>query len=573
MASFYKRLNKKTQTSKRVSQGKVQVAFLIKQYRKFILKDGQEKLSLQQYDCRQKINNLKLKSLSKINDSYAYKYNVMETSMLYDPFIKKALKNYDPEKYYSLKGWSKMVDATIGFRSILEQNEITPPKFPKDEKKFVYNYNKALQHAKNAFTSKTPLIQHSLLDTYKSLDVSTSAGFSFPGKKKGAVLHETYNIVKTMCSKISRKQHVYLPPCKVGFRGHLSPITERKVRAIYIIAIEIAWIEMQFSSAYTLWFQTLCEKVFLGPTSLYKIYNRLNYSYQYVRIIIDWKNFDKTIAEWLIRDAFDIVCENFDLDYFQDLSTGKKIKGKKGHKERMKNIFKYIQNQFINSKIMMPDGTVLVKKHGISSGSSFTSIIGSICNYIVIKTLLQMQDLETDDIKVLGDDSHIQLPAHFKERFDLALFSRDAKKFFGMEVNLKKSQVLSPDTTENEKFLGYQQREGVFYLSEETCLKRVLYPEHNVTNLASSASRMYATLMLGGHSDPYFMKFYKYYFSTAYPSAYEEEFKPSKGTTRMFKFYNLDWGGNYVKIPKLNEIDIFYFCRYLTHRIDFLQSS
>lgn len=46
--------------------------------------------------------------------------------------------------------------------------------------------------------------------------------------------------------------------------------------------------------------------------------------------------------------------------------------------ERYERIFDWVIDNFINSKIMLPDGTTYIKDHGIPSGSKLTSLLGTL---------------------------------------------------------------------------------------------------------------------------------------------------------------------------------------------------
>lgn len=73
---------------------------------------------------------------------------------------------------------------------------------------------------------------------------------------------------------------------------------------------------------------------------------------------------------------------------------------------KFRRAFDWIEDYFINTRIMLPDGTVFRKKHGLPSGSYLTQLIGSICNMLAVKTLLRIQSIVVSKIRVLGDDSH-----------------------------------------------------------------------------------------------------------------------------------------------------------------------
>lgn len=72
-------------------------------------------------------------------------------------------------------------------------------------------------------------------DVFEGLEnTNTAAGFSFPGLKKKDVLKETFLMCRHMIHRMKYGYDVYQPPMKLGFRGHLSPVDEVKVRPIWV---------------------------------------------------------------------------------------------------------------------------------------------------------------------------------------------------------------------------------------------------------------------------------------------------------------------------------------------------
>ena len=91
--------------------------------------------------------------------------------------------------------------------------------------------------------------------------------------------------------------------------------------------------------------------------------NRAKYWYS-----LDFSKFDQTVPSWLIRHAFSFVRRCFG--------------------EECQNELQWIEDEFINTKIIGFDGVCYEKTLGIPSGSNFTQVIGSICNALVITTYL-----------------------------------------------------------------------------------------------------------------------------------------------------------------------------------------
>ena len=83
---------------------------------------------------------------------------------------------------------------------------------------------------------------------------------------------------------------------------------------------------------------------------------------------VDFSKYDSTVQSWLIKEAFDIFKEFFDEEYHKEID--------------------FCCHDFINSKILMPDGKIYVTNKGIPSGSYFTQLVGSVCNALMLITYL-----------------------------------------------------------------------------------------------------------------------------------------------------------------------------------------
>jgi len=80
-----------------------------------------------------------------------------------------------------------------------------------------------------------------------------------------------------------------------------------------------------------------------------------------VGLTLDWKGFDTTIPPFLIKHAFEVVWSCYDFS-----SKGER------YQKYFRTVFDFLIEYFINTPIMLSDGRVFKKSHGIPSGSSFT---------------------------------------------------------------------------------------------------------------------------------------------------------------------------------------------------------
>lgn len=153
----------------------------------------------------------------------------------------------------------------------------------------------------------------------------------------------------------------------------------------------------------------------------------------------DYSKFDQTIPNWLIHECFSFVRECYDPKY--------------------KKIIDWIEYNFTNTKLALPDGRVLEVHKGIPSGSHFTQLIGSMANALMMLTYLaSIEDHRyTDDqIKhnveyklstdapfpkqrmfVMGDDNLF----FYKDKLDIKDISNYVHTVFGVIINTDKTVV------------------------------------------------------------------------------------------------------------------------------------
>lgn len=98
----------------------------------------------------------------------------------------------------------------------------------------------------------------------------------------------------------------------------------------------------------------------------------------------DYSKFDQTIPDWLIHECFSIIRECYSSSYDP--------------------ILRWIEYNFINTKLALPNGKILQVHKGIPSGSHFTQLVGSMANYLMMLTYLYhhySQVCGSNDVHVL----------------------------------------------------------------------------------------------------------------------------------------------------------------------------
>lgn len=172
---------------------------------------------------------------------------------------------------------------------------------------------------------------------------------------------------------------------------------------------------------------------------------------------LDMSRFDATMHPSLVHMAFNILSKNFDW-YESNYSHWCKI-----------------ENYFIHTPILMPDGYVYTKHRGVPSGSYFTQMIDSVVNYFAIQYAnfrLTGELLHENKILVLGDDSVFGSP----HAISLSKFARELGDL-GLIMNPDKSNLALEH--QSVEFLGHLWKSGLPERPMSDIAKRMVYPENH----------------------------------------------------------------------------------------------
>lgn len=103
-------------------------------------------------------------------------------------------------------------------------------------------------------------------------------------------------------------------------------------------------------------------------------------------ISIDFSKFDQTVPSWLIYDVWDIMKIFY------------------ANSEHNLKVMDWLRDNFIHSRILMYDGSIVTKHKGIASGSQFTQIVGSLCNMVIILTYVISLAMQRVGVKKINSD-------------------------------------------------------------------------------------------------------------------------------------------------------------------------
>ena len=200
----------------------------------------------------------------------------------------------------------------------------------------------------------------------------------------------------------------------------------------------------------------LVKSPYAGSTKRLAISARMNNFKWNSRFILaaDYSKFDSTIPPVIISCAFEIIKDNFIMTPAEEALWEKYVK------------------HFMTNGVLMPDGRIYYgRRGGVPSGAIFTSVIGSICNALLIEYACICHDALLTDYLVLGDDCIIGLNAPFqKEEFAQYL------RHFGIEVSLEDTELHKAE--DYVYFLGHYWDDGVSKRPVKESVLRLVCPEN-----------------------------------------------------------------------------------------------
>lgn len=225
---------------------------------------------------------------------------------------------------------------------------------------------------------------------HKKVDVMNTDKFnqSFERLKSSLMLHKPQETKEGF--KYYRK---FVGPC-VSYQKSaiIKPGKEDKVRLIWGYPLEMTTLEMQYANPLIKAFKEQEERSFHAITS----YTLTAYSGEFERLlgayghhkatVIDYSAFDTSVPAFLIHDVFTMLRGCFSPEYCNEWDA--------------------IEDYFINTPMIIPaTNTMFVKQHGIPSGSTFTNLVGSLCNAVMMMyTQLSMRERPIH-MRVMGDDN------------------------------------------------------------------------------------------------------------------------------------------------------------------------
>jgi hypothetical protein len=319
----------------------------------------------------------------------------------------------------NLKEYKKISSQLKGFISVNHKN-------------FFWNqhYKLALKQVaeKLYFKGLKALKYHSDEDILNVLPkASTHSGFTYLLSGKRCKGDNIVGLTRKLCKHLEEVRDAKRLgiPNLIAFRtqasgeydaqGNQTNTCKHKTRMVAMVDLVVIANELQFSHPFMSHFRDV--RSFAGgkdDREIASIISDMRSRFKY-HTSMDYSQFDQSISDWLIRDAFDLVRNCFVLE------------GEDTFK------FECVVNDFINKDFLIDKGLVRSNK-GVPSGSMFTQIIGSLVNQIVLHTYLNSIG-SYGEMMVMGDDNLV----FTRDEIDLDHLSSYVLHNFGLIINPSKS--------------------------------------------------------------------------------------------------------------------------------------
>lgn len=403
---------------------------------------------------------------------------------LIDPYVKYALTElHGPDVLQQFEGYTRSFYTLEGHYENLWNYDVPEVKRPN-----TWEYEQAFQHARDAFRLDRPVTSLSWEQLGQVPFIpSSSAGYGYIGKKGDddnhhiAIGRAVYSLQAWLEHRRGIGGFKYTPHL-AWTRTQLGTFESPKIRHVWGEAFHNIILEGLSASPLIAAYAAKGKPMVVGI----HMYHRLPEVIQHVLgtgndrnvgIGTDLKQFDARVRPWLIRDAFSILRENID---FPDKNS--------------EEAFNFTVEHFIRKPVVMPDGRMWLVTNGVPSGSYYTQMIDSVCNYIAV-TYAQLRVFNRIfETFVLGDDSVFGIPEEIFLHRDTLIDELSVPfQELGMILSIPKTVIATRPS--DLEFLGHVARGLTVDRDLAKVIRLALYPEQPVTRPSLSVTRIKGLLI------------------------------------------------------------------------------
>ena len=176
---------------------------------------------------------------------------------------------------------------------------------------------------------------------------------------------------------------------------------------------------------------------------------------------MDYSSYDQSLPGWFIKDAFNIIKSWF-----------------KFRNEFDESRYDVMVHDFIHKKLVVGKSGDLVQLHdGVESGSMFTQIIDSLCNYIMIAYFCYINDKEIGKdcvVNICGDDNIV----FHNGWFSGVDYLNTIRKVFGVIGHPEKSDLGHTKEDDPHYLSRYWKTDGIYRPWKELLVKLIFHERY-----------------------------------------------------------------------------------------------
>lgn len=292
-------------------------------------------------------------------------------------------------------------------------------------------------------------------------------------RRKGLAVNWSTSCARVVLNACSRRFQPIVCPYAVGGRdkpGDVTPYEKPKARLIMMADL----VETQVSQTLSLPVASQLERE-INPVFMGQSFYRGRYAefYDYFRdcrftFAADMRAFDTTLPEYVLLAATSIIRACYPAS------------------ERTDNLVLSVFSGLAHSYIVAAGGHLYRKTRGIPSGHPWTSLVGSLSNWVVLRAVccILYGPTITSQMKVAtcGDDFVIGFP-HNAPIMDPAVFNAGLRFYFGMQIKLETARmtlggVIGRSLDDSVPFLAHYMVNGYPERAAPEVVDSLLFP-HN----------------------------------------------------------------------------------------------
>jgi len=397
---------------------------------------------------------------------------VVEYFKRFHPFAKLAqIEDYlKRSKYYNKTFFDKLAADVSNTRNLFFKNLESATSLMNTEAHVSISETEhyiGLQYVHNkVFCAMTSVFEPDLDHVMDQIKWNASAGLPFPWFKKRDVYSQMEYVVQSLINQDFSFSTVKLTPITAAFVRSQITTEGLKVRLVFAVNYIFLAVETYFNSIIKDIMDNVESCAIHGYTQV-EISNLAKSGKDRYTLCVDYSRFDQRMPTFVLASVLLYLVELLSFNFY------------------LQNVFIMSFCYFMSMPVFHPNIDYLDKRRGLSSGSGYTSRIGSLCNAYMLSIAVYRYckqnnikyDLSKFTIYVSSDDTMI-----FSEFYiDFKKLSNIMEQAFGSVLDLESKSEPGIDRT---FFLGSEWIDGYPHRSVNRMLGRILYGNPNLPKMS-----------------------------------------------------------------------------------------